>query len=175
MYCSISTGYKPRATCQFQKPPPRPSSKGREIYFVTNREPQASSRLETTNHKRRNVTTSHKLQATSWFSRFPGRGRPCRPRSGVHAARTAKTLSTPPCPPRVTRCGPSRHLHHELRTTYQAPRSGHTGPPLRRDNTRHESRAATTGHKPRATGRCFVIPAKRAGSDRRSLCRSRVS
>ena len=103
------------------KPPPRPSPKGREVCLVTNRGPQASSRLETTNHKRRNVTTSHKLQATSWFSRFPGRGRTRRPRSGVHAARNARVLSLPFRSPRATRCGPYRRFHHEPRTTYHAP------------------------------------------------------
>ena len=52
-------------------------------------------------------TASHSPQATGYkplaaLFRLPGRGRPARPRSGVHAARTAKT---PPLP----------SYHHELR------------------------------------------------------------
>jgi len=77
--------------------------------------------------------------------------------------------SMPHEPLRLCRRRPARHYplravafttHYEQRTTNL--RGGHTGPPLRRDKTHHESRAATTGFKPQATYRCFVIPAKRA-------------
>ena len=75
-----TTSHKLQATSPFQKPPPRPSPKGREICLVTNREPQASSRLETMNHKRRNVAAGHKPQATSCLPIFPIlRTRPARP------------------------------------------------------------------------------------------------
>ena len=49
--------------------------------------------------------------------------------------------------------------HHVLRTTY--PQGGKRVHPYD-EMTQHEPRAATTGHEPRATCRCFVIPAKRA-------------
>jgi len=89
--------------------------------------------------------TSYKLHAA--FSLFPGRGRLGRPRSGAHAARTAKTLSLLSRSPRITRYGPLRHRHHALRT--------------RRVDTRvrpHDEVKHITSHGPETTGRKPLLP-----------------
>ena len=107
------------ASClPLSKPPPRPSPKGGM---------QTVSRRRRVVLKPRTTSDETLLQATSCFSRFPGRGRTRRPRSGAHAARTARTLSLPSHPPRVTYSGPSHHHYHVLRTTY--PQGGHTSLP----------------------------------------------
>ena len=149
------------------------------------------------------VTTSYKPQATGYmplFPRFPGRGGILPPRSGAHAGREAVVLLLQACKcwnvgeglrpsptgrkpeaghgastghrPQAVSHEPSRH-HHVPRTTYQ--QGGHTGPPLRRDSTRHESRTATTGHEPRATCRYFAVPTKRAFGSREPVQTGAVS
>jgi len=147
-YRGVSTGHEPLTG--FKTPP-----KGREICFVTNRKPQASSRLKTTNHKRRNVTTSHKLRATSWFSRFPGRGWLCQPRRGVHAVSNAEPRVTynqwPTTGHELQATGHPVTIttHHVLRTTYHATAEADT--PVRHyDETSHEPQLQATGHKPLA-------------------------
>ena len=80
----------------------------------------------------------------------------CRPRSGVHAARTAKTLSPSSHSPRVACYWPSRYRHHAPRTTYYAPRT-------RRADTRvrpYDEMARPTSHGPQATSQelLFCLP-----------------
>ena len=84
----FSTSCRPQATSRFQKPPPRPSPKGRECCLM-----QAMSRRRSVGHELQ--PTSYWPQATRHFSRFPGRGRLAWPRSGVHAGREAEARLPP--------------------------------------------------------------------------------
>ena len=68
------------------KPPPRPSPKGRGTLSDANCKLRVFRWLQ--NFKPRAIITSHKPPAA--FSRFPGRGRPGRPRSGAHAGSEAR-------------------------------------------------------------------------------------
>ena len=107
-----TTSHRPRAGSKTPTPSPPP----REGDFVrrgtAGRGRSVGYKLHVTSHKPRTTTTSHKLQATCRPFPIPGRGRTRRPRSGVHAARTAKTLSLPSSSPLVTLYGPSRSSHH---------------------------------------------------------------
>ncbi len=106
-----------------------------------------------------------------------------KPQATGHEPR-ASFKNPHPGPPqrggRLVRCKPQprasrhRHRHHVLRTTYYElrtiyPKGGHTGPPLRRDNTHHESRATTTSHKLQATCRLSRFPGR--GRSRRPSSR----
>ncbi len=54
----------------------------------------------------------------------------------------------------------SYQRHYIPRTTHHVPTGGHMGPPLRRDNAHHESRATTTSHKLQATCRLSRFPGR---------------
>ena len=177
-FCKLqTTSYKLRATCRFQKPPPHPSPKGRgRCFAVTN--PWINGAAWAPARGCSAPLAGDSFSPFHWLNTDSLDEAACRPRSGVHAARTAKTLS----PSSRSRRRPVRNelratghpvtftTHYEQRTTN--PRGGHMGPPLRQDKPQ------ATSCKPQATCRCFVIPAKRAprlaraSLDRRSPRRS---
>jgi len=119
-------------------------------------------------------SANHRLRATGYLTPFsaprarpasPAETRgPCQKRSRGIAVADAQVLKRRG-PLLVHSRKPSMALRRFYRpqatsyrppvtfTTYYAPHTtyqqgGHTGPPLRRHDTRHESRAATTGHRP---------------------------
>ena len=103
-------------------------------------------KLQATSHESRTATTGHKLQATCRSFSTPRTRPSCRPRSGVHAARTTKTLSPSSNSSRVAHYGPSRH-HHVPRTTY--PRADTWFRPYDEINA---SRVTSHDYRPRAAG-----------------------
>ena len=119
--------------------------------------------VSSTSYKLRATSHEPQLQAISYkpLAAFSTpRTRPsCLPRSGVHAARTTKTLSPSSNSSRVAHYGPSHH-HHVPRTTY--PRADTWFRPYDEITriTSHEPRLQATSLRPLAA--FFVIPAKRA-------------
>jgi len=117
-------------------------------------------------------SASQRLQATCRFSRFPGRGRPCRLRSGAHAARTTKTLSPSSHSSRVTSYGPSRHRHHVPRTKYHVPIGRtHGSAPTTKTRTRAAGHLLLLRH----IGQESLMACASWNPDRSSLRRSRLS
>ena len=107
---AISTSYELRATSRFPNPHPGPPQRGGSL---RGRRPTTVVLLLGIKETRVLLgwpgpvkvfqqTTSHRPRATHRLSRFPGRGRPCRPRPGVHAGKTAQITSLLIRPPQAT-------------------------------------------------------------------------
>jgi len=102
-------------------------------------------------------TTDHELQATGRFSRLPGRGRPDRPRSGVHAASDAEgwvAINEPTTSHKLQATG-HPPCHHTPQTTHHEliGRTHRSAPTTRRSTTRSKGqKLQATSYRPQA---CF--------------------
>ncbi len=147
---AVSTSHEPQATSRRLNPHPGPPPREGAL-LNAKRVLQVPCQLRTKPTSYELQATSHEPPATCRPYRFPGRGRPTRPRSGVHAGSNAEDW--------VAVNGPT--AGHELQATGCRPRAtGHTPalpPPRERSFVGCETRAAGARlatdeiHEPRAT------------------------